>query len=105
MCWIEVQYVTSDYPSYDKQQEIPFLDQGKFSDFKKIIAPPQTSATTGSNRISDPKSTASIVAGHSTAHHPVALRDSIKPTPHYVILLYAGENHTEASILKKYRSD
>ncbi|MEN5193379.1 hypothetical protein [Sphingobacterium faecium] len=105
MCWIEVQYVTSDYPYYDKQQEVPFLDQDQFSYFKKIIAPPQTSATTGSNRISYPKSTASIVAGHTTAHHPPALRDSIKPTPHYVILLYAGENHTEASILKKYRSD
>lgn len=100
MCWIEVQYVTADYPSYVEQQEIVPINQAQFSYSKKITATHPTIATIPTNRISYPTSSESMATADSTALLPIAVQDSIKPTPHYVILLYADENHTEASIRK-----
>ncbi len=105
MCWIEVQYVTADYPSYVEQQEIVPINQAQFNYFRKITAPNPTISTIPTNRVSYPTSNENVAAADSTALPPIAVQDSIKPTPHYVILLYADENHTEASIRKKFRSD
>ncbi|UZJ63299.1 hypothetical protein OKW96_12315 [Sphingobacterium sp. KU25419] len=105
MCWIEVQYVTTDYPSYIEQQEIVPINQSQFNYFRKITAPNPTISTIPTNRVSYPTSNENVAAADSTALPPIAVQDSIKPTPHYVILLYADENHTEASIRKKFRSD
>lgn len=105
MCWIEVQYVTADHPNYIEQQEILPINQAQFNYFRKTTAPNPTIATIPTNRVSYPTSSESMASADSIALPPIAIQDSIKPTPHYVILLYADENHTEASIRKKFRSD
>ncbi|GEM63349.1 hypothetical protein SF1_13310 [Sphingobacterium faecium NBRC 15299] len=105
MCWIEVQYVTADYPRDVEQKEIVPINQAQFRYFRKITAPNPTISTIPTNRVSYPTSNENVAAADSTALPPIAVQDSIKPTPHYVILLYADENHTEASIRKKFRSD